>query len=187
MPSRLKNQRNGRCVNPIEIFGVGQAIDLGTPHEFRATAIDHVAKICVIAAVVVVPREAGRTLAAGYAGSQHDFLPDVDDMDFRANFSNFPGNITAGNVRKRNGYARQAPPHPQVEVVQGAGMDTNQNFVGAKVRLIHIRIVENTGITMLMENDRFHKPPPGKECTEQERLADISCHDMLEAPDRSVP
>ena len=86
VPGGLEDERNGGGVSPIEIFGIREAIHIRATHVFGAAAVDHVTEIGVIAAGVVVAGEAGGTLATGDAGSENDFLADVDSHGLRGQF-----------------------------------------------------------------------------------------------------
>jgi hypothetical protein len=161
VPSGLKNERYGRGVDPIEIFGIGHAIDFRAAHVLGTAAIDHIAEVGEVAAAVVVAGETSGTLAAGHARSKDDFLANMDGVNLGANFGDLAGDVAAGNVRKRNRNTGQAAPDPEVKVVERTSMDVDQDFVGAEMRLIDIGVAKNAGITMLMENDGFHVGPPG--------------------------
>jgi hypothetical protein len=161
VPGGLKNERHGRGVDPIEIFGIGHAVDIGAADVFGTAAIDHVAEVGEVAATVVVAGETSGTLAAGHAGSKDNFLANMKGVNLGANFGDLAGDVAAGNVWKGNGNTRQAAPDPEVEVVESTGVDANQDFVGAQMRLIHIGVAKNARITMLVEDDGFHERPPG--------------------------
>jgi hypothetical protein len=147
-------------VHPIEIFRIGHAIYLGAANIFSAATIGHKTEIAVIAAKVVASRNAGGASAAGDAGGEDNFLADVDVVNFGTDLSNFTGDVTARDMWKRDGHTRQAAPDPKVEMVECAGMNTDQDFIRVKMRLIDIGIVKNAWITMLVENDGFHERPP---------------------------
>jgi len=156
VPGSLKNERDCGGVDPIQIFGIGHAIDVGAADVFGAATVNHVAEVGVVAAKVIVAGKAGRTFAAGDAGSKQNFLADVDGVDFRADFGHFAGDVAAGNVRKWDGNAGEAATDPEVEMVEGAGMDADEDVVVAELGFVDVGVMENAGITVLVEENGFH-------------------------------
>ena len=163
VPGGLEDDGNGRGMGPIEIFRIGEAIDFGAADKFSAAAIHHAAKIGVIAAEIVVAGKAGGTLAAGDAGGEHHFLADVHGANFRADFGDFAGNVGAGDVGQGNLKAGKATAYPEVKMIEGAGPNTDEDFVTAKLRLRNIGEAENGGVTVFLEDDGFHERPPRNE------------------------
>jgi len=163
VPSGLENKRNGGGMGPIEIFGVGHAIDIGAADEFGAAAINHVAEIGKVAAAVVIAGKACGTFAAGDAGSEHHFLADVDGADFRADLGDFAGDVAAGNMGEWDLEAGKAAAHPEVEMIEGTGVNADEDFAAAKLGLGDISVVENGRVTMFLEDDGFHERPPRSE------------------------
>jgi len=163
VPGGLEDQRNGGGMGPIEVFGVGHAIDFRAADEFGAATINHVAEIGEVAAAVVVAAKAGGTFAAGNAGSENDFLADVDSADFGADFGDFAGDVAAGNVGEWNLEAGKAAAHPEVEMVEGAGVNADEDFVATKLRLGDIGVLENGRVAVMTEDDGFHERPPRSE------------------------
>ena len=48
-------------------------------------------------------------------------------------------------------------------MIESAGMNTNEDFIVAKVRFIDVCVMKYAGIAVLMKNDGFHERPPGIE------------------------
>jgi hypothetical protein len=153
----LEDKRDGSGVRPIQIFGIREAVHFRATDVFGATAVDHVTKVGVIAAEVVVAGEAGGTFAAGDTGSEDDFLADADSVYFGADFGDFAGDIAAGDVREGNGNAGQSAADPEVEVVQAASMDADEDVGGAEVRFVDVGVVEDAGVAVVVEEDGFHE------------------------------
>jgi hypothetical protein len=84
----------------------------------------------------------------------------MDGVDVVADLDDFAGNIAAGNVGKRNGNAGQTVAHPEIEMIEGAGANADEDFVGVEVRFGNIGVMEHTGVAMLVKDNRFHKDPP---------------------------
>jgi hypothetical protein len=152
----LEDERNGRGMGPIEIFGVRQTIDFGAANIFGAAAVNHITEIGEISAPVVVAGYASRTLTASDARSENYLLADVNCADLGTNLGDLTGDVAARNMGKRNGNAWKTAADPEIKVIEGTGMNADENFVVPEVRLGNIGIVKNRRITVLMEHDRFH-------------------------------
>jgi len=163
VPGGLEDERNGGSVGPIEVSRIGHAIDFGAANIFGAATINHVAEIREIAAKIVVAGEAGGTPAAGNAGSENNFLADVDRGDFRADLGDFASDVAARNVGQGNLEAGKAAAHPEVEMIECAGANADEDFVATELRFGNIGKAENGWVTMMMEEDGFHERPPGSE------------------------
>src|SRR5271166_3642466 len=81
-------------------------------------------------------------------------------MYIRTDFCNLASHVTAGNVRKGNVDTRQTVTNPQVEVIQSAGMNADQDFIVTEMWLRNLRVVQHAGVAMLMKNDSLHERPP---------------------------
>jgi hypothetical protein len=156
VPGGLENKRHRRGMSPIEVFGIGEAVDLRTANEFGVAPVDHVAKVGEIAAKIIVTGEAGGTLAAGDPRSKDDLLSDVDGVNRGSDFGDFSGDVAAGDMRERNGNSRKTAANPEVEMVQGAGVDADESIGWSEVGLVDIRVMEDAGIAVVMEKDGFH-------------------------------
>jgi hypothetical protein len=45
-------------------------------------------------------------------------------------------------------------------MVQSAGVNAHEDFVGPDKGFVYIGVVEDAGVTMLVKHNRFHKKPP---------------------------
>ena len=68
----------------------------------------------------------------------------------------FAGDVAAGNERQRKGHAVQALADPEVEMVQRAGVNADQDFVGAGLRIGDFGVLQNFGPAVLGNEDRPH-------------------------------
>src|SRR5260370_39315452 len=102
MPSGLENKGDRGSFFEGEILGIRQAIYLGRTNEFSAAAVDHVAQVGELAAVIVLAGKASRAFSAGYAGRENDFLAGADNSYLGANMGELSGNIADRNVRRRD-------------------------------------------------------------------------------------
>jgi len=163
VPSSLEDQRNGSGVSPIEILGIGQAIDIGAADEFGAAAINHVAKIGKVATTVFIARKACGTPAAGDTGRKNHFLADVDGTDFGADFGDFTGDVAAGDVGKGGLEAGKAATHPEVKMIEGTSANADEDLAPAELRLGNIGVLENGRVSVFLVDDGFHERPPRSE------------------------
>jgi len=178
MPGSDEHERNGGGVCPIEFFRIGEAIDLRDANIFRTTAVDHVAEIGEVAAAVIAAGEAGGAFAASDAGSENDFLADMNSGDFGADLGYFTGDVAAGNVRERDGDTGETAANPKVEVIKGTGMDADEDFIVAESRFGNIGVAKDGRVTMLLDDDGLHAKPPWNEGVSA--FPYISYNDMLD-------
>ena len=115
-----------------------------------------------------MPSETGRAVTACDPGSEDNFLTDVNVMNVVADFHHFTGDVAARNVRKRNGIVRKPVADPKVQMVQRTRVHADQNFVWMNMRLVDIRVVQHTWITMLVKDNGFHRRPPGEGTVERD-------------------
>jgi len=163
VPGGLKHNRNSGGMGPIQVFGIGHAIDVRATDIFGAAAIHHVAEVGIVAAAVFIAGKASGTFAASDAGRENHFLADVDGTDFRSDFGDFAGDVAARDVRKGGLETGEAAAHPEVKMIESAGVDTNEDFTTAELRLGDIGVMKNGRVTVFLEDDGFHEEPPGSE------------------------
>jgi hypothetical protein len=140
----------------------GQAVDLRAADIFCAPAVHHETQNRGIVAVIVFAREAGGALAAGDDRGEHDLLTYMHGTHSGANLGHFPGDIAAGDMRERNLIAGHTAPDPQIEVVEGARAHVNEDFIVSEMRFVYVGVMQNAGVTVLMEKNGFHDRPPRK-------------------------
>src|SRR5947208_598194 len=153
VPSGLENERNRRSFFPSEILGIREAVDFRGADKFRAATINHVAEGRGLAAVVVETGKAGRAFAAAYERGEHNFLADANVGYVGANFRDFAGNVTSGNVRKRDLHIGQAAANPKVKMIQRASLYADEDIICTERRLRRVLVFEHVRSPMLTEND----------------------------------
>jgi hypothetical protein len=152
----LENERNGGSFLEGKILGIGEAVDFGAADKLGAATVDHVAEIGELWTVVVPAGEASRAFAAGDSGSEEDFLAGLGGGDTRVGFFDDPRDVAAGNVRKRDGNAGKPAADPQVEVVERAAADADEDFAGAEFGFGCVGVAEDFGTAVVVEEDGFH-------------------------------
>src|SRR5712664_1775621 len=153
----MEHKRNGSRFLKAQVFRIRHAIYLRNAHEFRATAVDQVAKIGKVAAAIVLPGEACRAFPARNARRKHHFLPDSHGRDIRATLCDFARDVTSRNVRQRNWHAMDAETNPEIETIQRAGLHPYEHFVRAYDRVGDVGVLENLWPAVLMKDDCFHE------------------------------
>jgi hypothetical protein len=153
----LKNERDGSRFFERELFGIGEAVHFGAANELGATSVDHVSEIGKLRTIVVASSQTGGALAAGNAGSEENFLAGFDGGDAEANLLDGAGNIAAGNMRERDGNARDSAAHPEVEMIESAGVDADDDFAGARFGFGNVGVAEDVGAAVVVEKDGFHE------------------------------
>lgn len=156
VPGGLENEWDGGSFFERKIFGVGEAVGFGTADEFGAPAVNHVAEVGKLRAVIVAAGEAGGALAAGDSRGEENFLAGPDRGDVGADFFDDAGDVAAGNVRKRDRNAGEAAAYPEVEMIEGAGVDAGKDFARAGFGFGDVGVVEDFGAAVVVEKDGFH-------------------------------
>ncbi len=59
--------------------------------------------------------------------------------------------------------AGKAAAHPEVEMIEGAGTNADEDFLAAKLRLGNVGEAENGRVAVMKEDDGFHERPPRSE------------------------
>jgi len=157
VPSGLKNQRDGRGFFKRETFRIGEAIDFGTADKLRAPAVNQVAEIGEPRTVVVVAGKTSSALAAGDSRSEENLLARLDGGNASADLFDDAGDVAAGDMRERNRNAGEPAAHPEVQVVERAGVDADQNFSEAKFGWVYFGVAEDIGAAVAVEEDGFHE------------------------------
>src|SRR5256884_8367455 len=117
VPGGLKDERNRGGLFPLEIFGISEAVHFGRANEFRRAAVNHVAKVAGLAAVIVEAGQAGCAFAAAHQRRKHDFLADANRGYVCADSGDFASHVAARNVRQRNRHVGQAAAYPKIEMI----------------------------------------------------------------------
>lgn len=159
MPGGLEDERHRSSFFKTQLFRIRKAVHFRTFDEFRAAAIVDIAEIAELAALVVLAGEAGGASAATHAWREQDLLARRDTRYFRADFGNFSGNVASWNVRERDWHAREAGPHPEIEMIQCTGADADENVASAELGFRGVRVFEDLRTAVLVKPNGFHKAP----------------------------
>ncbi len=157
VPSGLEDEWNRSSFLEGEVFRIRQAVDFRGADKLGAAAVNHVAEVGGLTAVVIKAGYASGALATANQWCENDFLANAYGGDVRADLRDFTGDVAAGNVRKRNRDARDAAADPEVEVVQRAGLYANEDFIRADDRVEGVGVFQDVGRPVLMKDDGFHE------------------------------
>jgi len=155
VPGGLKDQRDGGGSFEREIFWIGEAVYFWAADEFGAAAVGQVAEICELRALIVISCQTRRAFSTAYSGSQQNFLPGLYRYGIWADFGDDTGDVAAGNVRERKCYAMDSLANPEIQVIQGAGVDADENFARAEFGFGGVGVVEDFGTAVVIEEDGF--------------------------------
>src|SRR5262249_3785302 len=125
-------------------------------HKFGAASIHHITEIGELATAIIEASQTRRALTATHSGGEDNLFAHLHGCDFGTDLGYLTRNVATWNVRQRNRDIRQATANPQIQVIQGASSDANENLPAAERRLGRVGILQNFGSTMLFKNDRFH-------------------------------
>ena len=75
-------------------------------------------------------------------------------VDVLADFDDFSGDVAAKDVRQL--HAGQSFANPEIEMIQCAGPNANQNLIFARLRIGYVFIGQDFGTAKLMNADCFH-------------------------------
>lgn len=156
VPSGLEDQRDGSGFFPLEIFGIGEAVDLGDTDQFSAAAVNHVTKVRGLSAAIVEACDTSRTFTTANQWREHYLLANAYCCDIRTNLLDFTRNVAAGDVRKRNRNVEQATAHPQVQMIERASSDAHNNVVSARPGLRRIGVFQDFRPAVLVKQDCIH-------------------------------
>ena len=66
-----------------------------------------------------------------------------------ADFDDFTGDVAARNMRQWDGHVGEAATHPKIEVIQGAGADSDEGVSGTDGGFGCVGIFEDLGAAVL--------------------------------------
>jgi hypothetical protein len=160
VPGGLEDERDRGGFFKRQILRVRQAIYFRYADELGASSVNHVAQVGELAAAIVEARQTRRAFSAGDAGREYNFLASANRGDLGADLRDFPGDVAARNVRKRYQNIRKALANPEIEVVQRAGSNAHQDFVGADDGISYFNIFQDFRAAVLLKLDGLHFSDP---------------------------
>ena len=130
VPRGDEYQRDTGSLNEIERIGYGDYVRGKGGDEIAVSAVDSVTEDRKFAALILQAGDAFGTLSAGVNGREQDALAHFEAAHIFAKLDDFSGNVAAGNVRKL--HSGQAFAHPNVEVIERARPDADQDVILAQ-------------------------------------------------------
>jgi hypothetical protein len=123
---------------------------------FGIPSVDEIAEQRVFAAKIVVAGEAGGAASAGNARLKENFVANAYVADQFADPGDLASDIAAINMRHRNLNSRNAFADPKIQMIQRARADADEHFVGARLRVGRVGVLENFWPAVLREHNCFH-------------------------------
>ena len=87
-------------------------------------------------------------------GVEDDALPDLEAVHALAERFDDTRAVRAEDPRLR--HRREAPPHPDVEVVERCGMDPDEHLAGGRDGIRHLLDAQHLGAAVLVDARREH-------------------------------
>ncbi len=165
VPGGEENERNGGGFFEGKAGRNGHGVARRRADVFGVASGDEIAEERVLAAKIVVAGEAGGAASAGNAGLEENFFAGSDAGDDFADGGDFAGDVAAVYMRHGDLNARDAVANKKVEMIEGAGADADEDFVGARTRVGRVGVLEDFRAAVLREDDCFHAGVSVKERT----------------------
>ena len=96
------------------------------------------------------------TVTAGNSRLDHDFVADAYPSHECAHFTNSTCDIVSEDVREGNLDSAQAASYPDIEMIQSAGFDCDQNLIWFDGGRGYLTKLKHFGPTMLLDDYGFH-------------------------------
>ena len=145
-----------RASGLIEVETVGNGDDVYRRYcnEFAVAAVNLIAQYGELAALILQTGNALRAVIARKHGSEKHTLTGFEAGDVFADFDDFPGNVAAQDVRQLD--PGESLADPEIEMIQGAGFDADQNLVFARLWVGDIFVAKDFRPAKFMETNGFH-------------------------------
>ncbi len=96
-------------------------------------------------------------MAAGNTGLDHHFVAGLCPGDEFTGFAHHSRDVVAENVRQRYFDARQSTAGEDIEMIQCAGFDFDENLIRADLRVGNIGVLQHLRPAMLSKYRRLHE------------------------------
>src|ERR1035437_10109864 len=156
MPGGEKHQRGGGGTLEAQVVGDLDGAVLRGGEQFGIAAVDGVAEHGEAAAEVVVAQEALLTLAATLPGRKQHAPARLDALAEFAGLDDFARDIAAQDVRHGEPHARNAGADEEVQMVERAGADTDEDLVGLDSGLGRFFVDQHFGTAVLVDAGCLH-------------------------------
>jgi hypothetical protein len=100
---------------------------------------------------------AGLADSARESGREAHAVAGLDIRDARPDGVHDARAVAARDQREREGVSGNAPPHPDVKVIEGGGADGDARLAGARLRLRTILEVETVETAVFSNDNGFHR------------------------------
>ena len=139
-----------------EAAGDGDGVDFGSRDVLGIDSRAAVAEQVIGAAKVVASGDALLAAPAAYARSEQDAAAGLDGTADGSGLDDFSGGVAAEDVRHVEGQSWKASADMKVKVVECAGLDLDENFVGPDLRFWGVFVGEDFGSAVFADSYGFH-------------------------------
>src|SRR5215831_2517104 len=154
VPRRQEHQRNAGRFVEAQVVGNRDDVDRGHCDQLTISAIRPVAQHAVLRTLVLPPGAARLAVVAeAHRGDEHA-LPGTKPGHVFAHFDNLPGHVAPRNMwqgRFRGPYA-----HPDIQVVEGAGLHPYQDLILARPGVGYIFKPQHLRSPVFVHDNGFH-------------------------------
>src|ERR1017187_4291733 len=157
VPGGEKHQRGGGGALEAHVVGDLDGAILRCGEQFGIAAVDGVAEHGEAAAEVVVAQQALLALAATLSRREEDAPARLDALAEFACGNDLASDVAAQDVRHGELHAGDTGADEEVEVIEGAGANADQDLVGFDVGLRHVLVDKHFGIPVLVNAGCLHE------------------------------
>src|SRR5579883_332577 len=163
VPRREEDERHGGRLGEGEGGGLGQEVCLGDAHVLGVPPVDVLPEDAVLAAQVVVARQAGLAVPAAHPGVEHHRVAGTPGGHPRPHGGHLARDIAPEDVGEREPETGDPPAHVDVQVVHGAGPDADEDLAGAGDRVGDLLVGQHFRAAVGVDPDRVHLHLPARQ------------------------
>src|SRR5438132_1262938 len=156
MPRSLGRQWKGRRLLKGEAPWNRDYIDGRNGDELCHPAIDLRAQNPVGQTQIIAARQTELATPTRESGRNEDAISGRTSLHIVADTLHDARDIASTNVRQRHGKCRNTLPDPDIEMIEGAGLDAHANLAGVDGRLDRFLVPEHFGPAVLIKDRRLH-------------------------------
>ncbi len=150
-----EHQRHAGGLVEVQAVRNRDHVHRGNGDQLTISAVHAIAQHGEFRALVLKSGDALGAVIAEMHGRQQYSLPRLEAGDVLADFDDLSCDVRPQNVRQ--GHSGQTFADPEIDMVQGAGLDADQNLVLARLGIGHIFVAQNFRTTEFMDADGFHR------------------------------
>ena len=150
-----EHQRHAGGLVEVQAIGNRNHIHCGHGDQLTISAIDAIAQDGEFRTQVLKSGDALGALIAEVHRREQDPLPGFEAGDVVADFDNLACDVSTQDVRQL--HSGQAFADPQIDMVQGTGLDADENLVLPGLGVGNIFVAQNFRTTEFVDANGFHR------------------------------